>query len=88
MLQQISNDPEFQEFLALHKNRTLKPKWTDDAVAGSAKQDKVKDKKKKKSELVSKSTDSDAEDVDSDAQSDCKLFIKISSCLAGLKKVD
>lgn len=46
---QLKNDEGFQEFLAVHKNRTQVPTWANDAVeAGTVEKSKEIEKKKEK----------------------------------------
>lgn len=43
---QLKNDEGFQEFLAVHKNRTQVPTWANDAMeAGAVEKSKKKEKK-------------------------------------------
>lgn len=49
LLGDLENDPGFQEFLAVHKNRTQVPTWANDSMeAGSAVAEKSKKQEKKK----------------------------------------
>lgn len=63
---QLKNDEGFQEFLAVHKNRTQVPTWANDTVeAGAVEKRKVTEKKKEK-----KSASDDYLNFDSDESED------------------
>lgn len=63
---QLKNDEGFQEFLAVHKNRTQVPTWANDAVeAGAVEKSKMTEKKKEK-----KAASDDYLNFDSDESED------------------
>lgn len=50
---QLKNDEGFQEFLAVHKNRTQVPTWANDAVEAGAQEKSKKIEKQKEKKAVS-----------------------------------
>lgn len=65
---QLKSDEGFQEFLAVHKNRTQVPTWANDALeAGAVEKSKKKEKKAVSDDYLNfDSDDSDESDEQSD----------------------
>ncbi|XP_060724141.1 probable RNA-binding protein 19 [Tachysurus vachellii] len=85
LLGELKNDEGFQEFLAVHKNRTQVPTWANDAVEAGAVDESKKPEKKKAVSDDYLNFDSDEseelsedEDEDEDKQDSTKMAIKES----------
>ncbi|KAF5905670.1 putative RNA-binding protein 19, partial [Clarias magur] len=73
LLGELKNDEGFQEFLAVHKNRTQVPTWANDAVEASAVEKIKKPEKKQEKKAASDdylNFDSDGSDDDDDEEED------------------
>lgn len=68
---QLKNDEGFQEFLAVHKNRTQVPTWANDAVeAGAVDKSKKPEKKKAVSDDYLNFDSDESEELSEDEDGD------------------